>query len=166
MLVVPNFAFSFRLFSLNRLFWAFSSGGGIWLITKPCPDAFNAQNQTAYSKSKRNVNKKVFLFKRRLLPNVDSFRRSRKTVHLRDTGVDSGLSTDVIACGRSRRCSAEERCPQRHRNAGNAAVVVGSFGDWEPLPFGVCRSVSLYRSLDLESLPLLLSLPSLVLDPS
>ena len=29
---------------------------------------------------------------------------------------------------------------------------MGSFGDWEPLPFGVCRSVSLYRS---ESLPFL-----------
>ena len=42
----------------------------------------------------------------------------------------------------------------------------GNFWDWEPLPFGVCRSVSLYRSLDLESLPLLLSLPSLVLEPS
>ena len=60
----------------------------------------------------------------------------------------------------------EMRLPQRHRNAGNAAVVVGNFGDWEPLPFGVCWSVSLYRSLDLESLPLLLSLPSLVLEPS
>ena len=32
-----------------------------------------------------------------------SFRRSRKTVHQRDAGVDRGLSTDVIACGRSRR---------------------------------------------------------------
>ena len=42
------------------------------------------------------------------------------------------------------------RLPQRHRITGNAAVVVGNFWDWKPLPFGVCQSVSLYRS---ESLP-------------